>query len=710
MKTMVRICWFGRLATIFAITVFLLAACGHQRSGAATPVTDDDDDDDQAVGPAVWQPTTPPARDSFPDLLDIRDTPRHAIDLFSPVSAAFSDLGAWHAFLLADPTRRDVFGGFGGPLLHTVHAYLGDEVIQLTLADGSGAPIDLSANVPSSMHYLPGTLTQDLRAGDLEVKIDLVFADDRTALIRYRIIAPADRAAVLTVGWRGSVFPGVAALAARADGGVVAHLNEAAYGNVEIVFPTELAVQSTVDDSEWNWSAQMSAPIAIGAGGEWVGCAAIPYYITAIEQAQREPQLQTMLSGAAAIFGANENRWNRYIADLLPSSNKWAADPIYHPLAVKALSTLMNNWRSAALDQFHGGVWPSAPPTNGYFGFWGWDSWKHAVILARFEPELAKDQIRAMFDYQNDEGMAPDTVYTDNTKNNWGCTKPPLASWAVQSVYERTGDADFVAEMFPSLLAFHRWRFTFRDHDHSGLCEHGSTDGTHLSGCEESGMDNAARFDDAVMQENSPGAYSFNQKSVDLNSYLYQEKLFLAGFADLLDQPQTAASLRAEAATLLAAIRQKMFDPDSGYFYDIRTPDDSFVKIQGPEGWTPLWTGVATADQAAQAVKVMLDPNKFATYLPFPTLAADEPQFNPYAGYWRGMIWIDQSYFAIAGLKRYGYDDEADEMTRRLFENATGMMTTTEPFRENYNPLNGNGSRGENFSWSAAHYLMLLSD
>ncbi len=693
----------------FLMTLALVGgaiACRGNHSNAGSPRGDDDNQ----AHPAEDLPGTSLLRENFPDLLDLRDTPWHSIDVFSPVSAAFSDLGAWHAFLLANPSRKDIFGGFGGPLLHTIHYFLGPELIQIVLMDASGAPIDLSANDASSFHYLPGMLTQDLRAGDLELQIDLVFADDRTALIRYRIIAPADRGESVIVGWQGSVFPGVASLAKKPGGGVVANLNQAAYGNVQVVFPTALAVRSTIDDSALNWSARMSAPIAIDAGTQWVGYVAVPYYITADEQTEREPYLQTLLSGAAAIFGANENRWNGYIADLLPSTNKWAAAPQLHPLAVKALSTLMNNWRSAALDQMHGGVWPSAPPQNGYFAFWAWDSWKHAVILARFEPELAKDQIRAMFDYQNAVGMVPDAVRIDSTQNYWGCTKPPLASWAVQAVYEHTGDLDFVAEMFPQLMDYHRWRYAYRDHEHNGLCEYGSTDGTHQDGGNDSGMDNAARFDDAVMEPNGPGAYTFNQESVDLNSYLYQEKLFLAGFADLLDQPAIAAELRAEAATLLAAIRQKMFDPVSGYFYDIRTPDESFVNLQGPEGWTPLWTGVATPEQAAQVVKVMMDPSKFATYLPFPTLAADEPQFNPWIGYWRGMVWIDQSYFAIAALKRYGYDDEADEMTRRLFVNATGMIDTTASFRENYSPLNGNGSRGENFSWSAAHYLMLLSD
>ena len=39
---------------------------------------------------------------------------------------------------------------------------------------------------------------------------------------------------------------------------------------------------------------------------------------------------------------------------------------------------------------------------------------------------------------------------------------------------------------------------------------------------------------------------------------------------------------------------------------------------------------------------------------PSPTIAADNPKYNP-RGYWRGPIWLDcNPYFAIRGLRNYG--------------------------------------------------------
>ena len=70
----------------------------------------------------------------------------------------------------------------------------------------------------------------------------------------------------------------------------------------------------------------------------------------------------------------------------------------------------------------------------GYFvGMWAWDSWKHAVALSRIEPQLAKNQVRTMFDYQMEDGMVIDCIYSDKKENNYRDSKPPLAAWAVMA-------------------------------------------------------------------------------------------------------------------------------------------------------------------------------------------------------------------------------------------------------------------------------------
>ena len=410
------------------------------------------------------------------------------------------------------------------------------------------------------------------------------------------------------------------------------------------------------------------------------------------------------------VLERNEKRWNKYLQQL----NQGSEDAVlnvdkYQQLAVKAFLTLMHNWRSEAGDILHQGIVPSYAAT--YFqGLWAWDSWKHAVAIAPFEPELAKDQIRAIYDYQNEEGMLADCFFRDLSIEgvNWRNTKAPLSGWSIFQVYTETQDLNFIKEMFPKLLKYHEWWYANRDHDQNGLCEYGSTDGTRIAAAWESGMDNAVRFDDAKIIENNRGAYSIDQESVDLNAYLYQEKRYIQKLATVLGKKAMADRFKQEAQQLREKIQVLMYRSEDGFFYDIKLDSHEKIAIQGPEGWSPLYNEVASAEQAKELVKVIMDTTRFNTPMPFPTLSAAHEQFNPQRGYWRGPVWLDQAYFAIEGMKNYGYVAEAKIMAVKLVESAEGLVNSQMPIRENYHPITKEGLNAEHFSWSAAHLLMLF--
>lgn len=220
-------------------------------------------------------------------------------------------------------------------------------------------------------------------------------------------------------------------------------------------------------------------------------------------------------------------------------------------------------------------------------------------------------------------------------------------------------------------------------------------------------MDNAVRFDTTQMLRNHDQAWSMDQESVDLNSFLHLEKLRLADMARVIGNQSLARSLIDEASLLKQQVRAQMFDRDTGYFYDVGIEDSEPMRVMGSEGWAPLWAGIATRQQAQAVARVMRDERKFATRMPFPTLAADHPAFSPVTGYWRGPVWLDQAYFAVEALGRYGMRREADLMRRRLLDHAEGLLGDA-PIFENYDPLTGAGVQTRNFSWSAAHYLLLL--
>lgn len=96
------------------------------------------------------------------------------------------------------------------------------------------------------------------------------------------------------------------------------------------------------------------------------------------------------------------------------------------------------------------------------------------------------------------------------------------------NVYKATGDKKFLEEIFDKLYKFHNWWYNDRDHNKNGICEYGSTDGSLIAAAWESGMDNGVRFDDTeILNNGRDDAWSMNQESICLNSFLYIDKKYL---------------------------------------------------------------------------------------------------------------------------------------------------------------------------------------
>ena len=641
------------------------------------------------------------SRYDYPDVLDMKGS----ITLPQQDGpASFSDLGTWHSFSLAKDDDAKKVGAFVGPYLMRQQKsfWLSPALVGLQIKDkNSNTMYDLSLATNVKNTFYPGLLSQTFEINDLKIKLKLYSANERTTFITADVLN-GGKPRELQLGWAGSVFKSANQSMLKQKQGVKIRINDREEAQLFFTGSNVSVIDSSysyVDElTKLNTNQQASVSMAF------------TYTFNHDEAGKYATISSELLKDTDPVFSSNERRWNQYIKQLAKGSDNAILDVNkYDKLAVKALITLIHNWRSAAGDIFHQGIVPSYSAS--YFqGLWAWDSWKHAVAIAPFEGELAKDQIRAMYDYQNQEGMIADCFFRDLTIEgvNWRNTKAPLSGWCIYKVYEQTQDIDFLKEMYPKLKKYHEWWYQNRDHDQNGLCEYGSTDGTRIAAAWESGMDNAVRFDNAKIIENSRGAYSLDQESVDLNAYLYKEKLYMKKIAIVLGNADDSEQLVQEAQVLKKQIQQLMYCSEDGFFYDIELNTHRKIRIQGPEGWAPLYNELATAQQAKEVVKVITDENKFDTPMPFPTLSAAHEQFNPQKGYWRGPVWLDQAYFAIKGMQVYGYDDDAKRMAQKLLESAEGLANSQEPIRENYHPLTKEGLNAKHFSWSAAHILMLF--
>jgi putative isomerase len=628
------------------------------------------------------------SRREFPDILKLAYQVKHPSAIETNV---FSDLGAWHAYTL--PSDQLDYGAFIGPMVMDLSGqWLANATAKLSVYE-SGKMVELS-KASASIHYYPGLLEQELKIDDINIRLQLIFISNREAMVNTTITNLSNQTKQLQLVWTGGILLKDAKLK-QENNCLNIDFNQQCF---QILFQSNEQLNFELNKESY----LIKQPVLSLKARK-------SYSINRKERYDLEGK--TMIKAESidfeSLLHANENRWNGYLNSYFNKTDGLLKEAVQREIAVKSIITLISNWRSKAKDLLHDGVFPSLN-YQGFYGFWSWDSWKQAVGISYFNPELAKSNILSMFDYQDEHGMVADCIYTDKKENNWRDTKPPLAAWGMWKVYEQSQDLEFLKGLYPKLVLYHNWWYKNRDHNKNGLCEYGATDGTRIAAAWESGMDNAVRFDQAQLFKNNDYAWSLDQESVDLNAYLYAEKEYLAKIAEALGLQQESKQWRSQRKALAKQINARFYHAEKGYYYD-RLIDGQWITAEGPEGWIPLWAELSDTKQAKSVLHMMQNKSKFNTKVPLPTLTADHIKFDPTKGYWRGPVWLDQVYFGINGLHKYGYHKEADDFLNKLLQNAEGLSGQS-PIRENYHPSSGKGLNARNFSWSAAHLLMLIKE
>ena len=100
-------------------------------------------------------------------------------------------------------------------------------------------------------------------------------------------------------------------------------------------------------------------------------------------------------------------------------------------------------------------------------------------------------------------------------------------------------------------------------------------------------------------------------------------------------------------------------------------------------GFLPLICGAPSQKQAAEIAAHLNNPKTFKTSFPVPSIAVRCEEYYS-KDMWRGPVWININWLIVHGLRRYGFNNEADTLTARTMEELENMYLKYGVFFEFY--------------------------
>jgi glycogen debranching enzyme len=155
----------------------------------------------------------------------------------------------------------------------------------------------------------------------------------------------------------------------------------------------------------------------------------------------------------------------------------------------------------------------------------------------------------------------------------------------------------------------------------------------------------------------------------EVQGYTYAAFLARARLADAVGDQPRASRWRDRAAGLKEAFDRAFWLPDRGWYAlaldGDKQPADALASNMGH----CLWSGIVPQERAAQVVARLVSDDLFSGW-GVRTLARSMARYNPMA-YHNGSVWPHDNAVLVAGLVRYGFVAEAQQVAVAVLEAAT---------------------------------------
>lgn len=331
-----------------------------------------------------------------------------------------------------------------------------------------------------------------------------------------------------------------------------------------------------------------------------------------------------------------------------------------------------------------------------------WDSFFNALMAAYDNPDMSKATLRAVLDFQHDNGMIGNVAHWSMGPST-GNSQPPVGSMCVWRIHLLRPDINFLKYAYPKLKKWNEWWLSHRNPKGDGLLSWGDDYGDWQIALYETGWDDTPHYagvEGVAMEGNTMNCYS-----VDLCSLWAMDAHYLSLIAEAIGEKEAALKHRKDCESMNRLINEKLWNEELGIycsrFFDKAdgTPGEFLTKL-APLNFYPLLSGAVPQQRMDKMERILTDPELFWGEWIIPTIAKNTPEYHKQR-YWSGNIWGPANYLTWLGIKRNFSKKTVSQYALKsvnlFMHNWIGQGYCGETFF----PKNGRVCNNPNYTWGA---------
>jgi len=320
-----------------------------------------------------------------------------------------------------------------------------------------------------------------------------------------------------------------------------------------------------------------------------------------------------------------------------------------------------------------------AAGTPWFDALFGRDSCIVAMQMLAYRPSIARETLRLLakwqgteIDHTHDEepGKILHELRFDELSRSGelpygpyygSIDSTPLFLMLAAMYYQWTADMRTFRELLPAVRRAVEWMEIYGDTTGDGYLDYAkrSAKGLVNQGWKDSW--------DAVVHVNGTLAHA-PIALAEVQGYAYYARAHLAPILERAGEAKLAARLRRDAKKLQQRFNVDFWMPERHFFAMALDGDHRPVESTSSNPAHGLWTGIIDPTHAQETVTRLMENDMFSGW-GLRTLSGGNPRFNP-IGYHLGSVWPHDNSLAAMGFKRYGFEDELNEVATALFDAA----------------------------------------